>query len=222
VVIWSNIGGKVMSDLFDYTFRKLLAAAASDAPTPGGGSVSALVGALGVSMAAMVGNLTLGKSQYAAVAAEIEDITGRAYFIMARLEKLMENDVAAFNSFMAAYRLPKGTTEEKNRREEAVQKALRGATQTPLDIAGTILEALRITAQLSRIGNKMAISDAGVAAYLCEAAVQAVLLNVDINLPMVSDNDFAAQALKEKERISEEARRLKEQAVAAVNERMKG
>lgn len=211
-----------MSDLFDYSFRKILAAAASDAPTPGGGSVSALVGALGVSMAAMVGNLTCGKSQYAAVATEIEDITGRAYFVMARLEKLMETDIAAFNTFMAAYRLPKGTAEEKDKREEAIQRALRDATQTPLEIARTLLGALTLTAQLSRIGNKMAISDAGVAAYVCEAAVQAVLLNVDINLPMVSDAAFAAQAFAEKERIAGEAHRMKEQAVAAVKERMRG
>ncbi len=211
-----------MSGMFDCSFRKVLAAAASDAPTPGGGSVSALVGALGVSMAAMVGNLTYGKSQYAAVATEIKDITGRAYFTMARLEKLMEEDIAAFDNFMAAYRLPKGTSEEKDKREEALQKALRGATETPLEIAVTLLEALAITAQLSRIGNRMAISDAGVAAYVCEAAVHAVLLNVDINLSMVSDAGFASQALEEKERIAGEARRLKEQAVAVVKERMKG
>ncbi|HBC91644.1 MAG TPA: formimidoyltetrahydrofolate cyclodeaminase [Pelotomaculum sp.] len=211
-----------MRGTFDRSFRKVLAAAASDAPTPGGGSVSALVGALGISMTAMVGNLTYGKSQYAAVATEVKDITGRAYLIMARLEKLMEDDIAAFEKFMAAYRLPKGTAEEKNKREEAIQKALRGATQTPLEIAGTLLEALAITARLSGIGNKMAISDAGVAAYVCEAAVHAVLLNVDINLPMVSDASFASQALKEKERIAGEARRLKEQAVAAVKERMNG
>ncbi|MDD4238649.1 MAG: cyclodeaminase/cyclohydrolase family protein [Desulfotomaculaceae bacterium] len=211
-----------MSDLFDYSFRKILATASSDAPTPGGGSVSALVGALGVSMAAMVGNLTYGKSQYAAVSTEIKDITGRAYFTMSRLEKLMEADIAAFSKYMAAYRLPKGNDEEKVQRDEAIQKALQSATKTPLDIARTLLEALTLTAQLSRIGNKMAISDAGVAAYVCEAAVHAVLLNVDINLPMVSDEGFAAHALEEKERIAGEARRLKEQAVAVVNDRMKG
>lgn len=211
-----------MSDLFDYSFRKILAIAASDAPTPGGGSVSALVGALGVSMAAMVGNLTCGKPQYAAVETEVKDITGRAYFTMNRLEKLMEDDIAAFGKFMAAYRLPKGTAEEKSKRDEAVQKALQNATKTPLETAGTLLEALKITLQLSRIGNKMAISDAGVAAFVCEAAVHAVLLNVDINLPMVKDESFAAQAQEEKERIAGEARLLKEQAVAVVNERMKG
>jgi formiminotetrahydrofolate cyclodeaminase len=211
-----------MSDIFDYSFRKILAIAASDAPTPGGGSVSALVGALGVSMAAMVGNLTYGKSQYAAVETEIKDITGRAYFIMARLEKLMEDDIAAFGKFMSAYRLPKGTAEERAGRDEAIQKALHYATKTPLEIARTLLEALSLTAQLSRIGNKMAISDAGVAAYVCEAAVHAVLLNVDINLPMVSDANFAAQAREERKRIAEEASRLKEQAVADVNDKMKG
>jgi formiminotetrahydrofolate cyclodeaminase len=211
-----------MSDLFDNSFRKILAIAASDAPTPGGGSVSALVGALGVSMAAMVGNLTYGKSQYAAVEAEIKEITGRAYFIMSRLEKLMEDDIAAFGKFMSAYRLPKGTAEEKARRDEAIQKALQNATKSPLEIARTLLEALKITAQLSRIGNKMAISDAGVAANVCEAAVHAVLLNVDINLPMVSEADFAAKSQEERERIAGEARLLKEQAIAVVNETMKG
>jgi formiminotetrahydrofolate cyclodeaminase len=211
-----------MSDLFDNSFRKILAVAASDAPTPGGGSVSALVGALGVSMTAMVGNLTYGKAQYAAVENEVKDVTGRAYFIMARLEKLMEDDIAAFGKFMAAYRLPKASSEEKAKREEAIQKALQGATRTPLEIAATLLEALSLTAQLSGIGNKMAISDAGVAAYVCEAAIHAVLLNVDINLPMVNDEDFAAKARNEKERIAGEAGRLKEQAVAVVNQRMKG
>lgn len=173
-------------------------------------------------MVAMVGNLTRGKSQYADVAGEIKDITGRAYLIMAMLEKLMEEDIAVFSKLMSAYRLPKSAADEKARRDESIQKALLEATKTPLEIARTLQEALAITVQLSRIGNKMAISDAGVAAYVCEAAVQAALLNVDINLPMVRDYDFKAQALEEKERIAAEARRLKEEAVAIVNERMKG
>lgn len=209
-----------MSDLFDCSFRKILAVSASDAPAPGGGSVSALAGALGVAMAAMVGNLTMGKPKYAGVAAEVKEVTGRAYLLMAGLEKLVAADMAAFNKFMDACRMPQSSAEEKARREEAVQKAAKTATKVPLDIAQTLLEALAVTEKISRIGNKMAISDAGVAAYVCEAALYAVLLNVDINIPVISDRDFVAKANEEKAEMTAEAGRLKEMAVAVVKERM--
>lgn len=211
-----------MSDIFDYSFRKILAVSASEAPTPGGGSVSALAGALGAAMAAMVGNLTVGRPKYAEVEAEARDATARAYYIMAELEKLMAADVAAFGKLMDAYRMPKGSGEEKARREEALQKAAKAATRVPLDIAGSLLEALAIAEKISRIGNKMAVSDAGVAAYICEAALQAVLLNVDINVPVISDSGFVAEAMERRKEIAEEARRRKDMAVAAVNERMSG
>ncbi len=209
-----------MSDMFDYGFRKILAVSASDSPTPGGGSVSAMVGALGVSMAAMVGNLTVGKPKYAEVEAEAVELTGRAYYIMARLEQLMAADIAAFGKFMDTYRMPKNNDEEKAKREEAAQKALKAATNVPLKIAKMLLEALSITEKLARIGNKMAVSDAGVAAYVCEAALHAVLLNVDINVPLISDPDFVSGVMGEKKKIADEAMRIKELAVAVVKERM--
>lgn len=210
-----------MSEIFDFPFRKVVAIAASDAPTPGGGSVSALVGALGVAMTAMVGNLTVGKPKFADVEPQVKEITGAAYFIINKLEKMVSADIAAFGKFMEVYRLPKNTDEEKSRREELMQKALKTATDTPMEIARTLLEALVITEKLSRIGNKMAISDAGVAAYICEAAVNAVLLSADINIPMIKDQDYVNKVLAEKAQIVAEARRLKEAAVAVVEERMK-
>ncbi|MFZ5596590.1 MAG: cyclodeaminase/cyclohydrolase family protein [Bacillota bacterium] len=209
-----------MIDMFDQTYRKILAVSASDAPTPGGGSVSAMVGALGVAMAAMVGNLTYGKPKYKDVEAEIKEITGQAYFIINRLEKLVAADIAAFGKFMDVYKMPKNTDEEKAKREEAMQKAMKVATNEPMEIARTLLDALVIIEKLSKIGNKMAISDAGVAAYVCEAAVNAVLLSADINIPMVKDQEFVAAVKEEKAKIVAEARRLKDQAVATVNERM--
>ncbi|MFZ5590489.1 MAG: cyclodeaminase/cyclohydrolase family protein [Bacillota bacterium] len=210
-----------MSDMFDRSFRQILAVAASDAPTPGGGSVSAMVGALGVAMTAMVGNLTVGKPKYAEVEGKVKEITARAYYIINRLEKLVAADIAAFGKFMDVYRMPKNTEEEKAKREEMMQKALKTATNEPMEIARTLLEALKITEELSHIGNKMAISDAGVAAYVCEAALNAVLLSADINIPMITDQEFVQQVLAEKERIVNRARELKEAAVAKVNERMK-
>ena len=211
-----------MSDIFDYSFRKILAISASDAPTPGGGGVSALAGALGTAMAAMVGNLTLGRPRYADVEAEARDVTGRAYWIMAELEKLMAADMAAFSKLMDAYRLPRSNEAEKARRGEAVRDAAKEAARVPLDIAETLLEALVITEKISRIGNKMAISDAGVAAYICEAALQAVLLNVDINVTVINDLDFVAGANKRRNEIAGQAGRLRDMSLAAVKDRMSG
>jgi len=210
-----------VSELYDLPFRKVVAVSASDAPTPGGGSVSALVGTLGVAMTAMVGNLTFGKPKFKDVEPEIKEITGAAYFIINRLEKLVAADIAAFGKFMDVYRMPKNTDEEKAKREEQMQKALKTATDTPMEIARTLLEALEITERLSKIGNKMAISDAGVAAYVCEAAINAVLLSADINIPMIKDQEYVQAIVAEKEELVRKAKDLKEKAVAEVQERMK-
>ncbi len=210
-----------MNEIYDFPFRKLVALSASDAPTPGGGSVSALVGTLGVAMTAMVGNLTVGKSKYREVEPEVKEITGAAYFIINKLEKLMAADIAAFGKFMDVFRLPKNTDEEKAKREEMMQKALKTATDTPMETARALLEALEITNRLARLGNKMAISDAGVAAYVCEAALNAVLLSADINIPMVKDEEYVKNILLEKDQLVNKAAVLKEQAVEVVRERMK-
>ncbi len=210
-----------MSDIYDLTFRKVVAVSASDAPTPGGGSVSALVGTLGVAMTAMVGNLTVGRPKFKDVEPEVKEITGAAYFIINRLEKLVDADIAAFGKFMDVYRLPKNTDEEKAKREEQMQKALKKATDTPMEIARTLLDALVITDKLAKIGNTMAISDAGVAAYVCEASLNGVLLSVDINIPMVKDEEYVKNILAEKEQLVAKAKELKDKAVAVVQERMK-
>ncbi len=210
-----------MSEIYDFPFRKVVAVAASDAPTPGGGSVSALVGTLGVAMTAMVGNLTVGKPQYLEVEPEVEQITGAAYYIINKLEKLIAADIAAFGKFIKVFRLPKKTDDEKIKREEMMQKALKAATDTPMEIARVLLEALEITGRLAKLGNKMAISDAGVAAYVCEAALNAVLLSVDINLPMIKDEHYVQNIMAEKEQLMSKATAFKEQAVAVVQERMK-
>lgn len=210
-----------MSEIYDLSFRKVVAVSASDAPTPGGGSVSALVGTLGVAMTAMVGNLTVGRPKFKEVEPEVKEITGAAYFIINKLEKLVAADIAAFGKFMDVYRLPKNTDEEKANREVQMQKALKTATDTPMEIARTLLEALVITDKLSKIGNTMAISDAGVAAYVCEAALNGVLLSADINIPMVKDQEYVKNIIAEKEQLVAKAKELKDKAVAVVQERMK-
>jgi formiminotetrahydrofolate cyclodeaminase len=206
--------------LFDKSLSDILQEAASSAPTPGGGSVSGIAAAFAASMAAMVGNLTIGKKKYRDVEEQVTALRDKALGLMAAFETLVEEDISQFGKFMEAYRLPKSTEEEKQHREGVLQQALKGATETPLKVARACVELLELVCELAPIGNTMAISDAGVAAYLAEAALYAVLLNVDINVPMIKERGFAVQAIEEKEGLMEQARSLREKAVAIVSERM--
>lgn len=209
-----------MGELFDESLSKILEDAASSAPTPGGGSVSAMCAAFAASMASMVGNLTIGKKKYRDVEEQVTAIRDKALSLMSTFEALVDEDISRFGNFMDAYRLPKKTPEEKQRREALLQQALKGATETPLRVARACVELLEIVCEIAPIGNKMAISDAGVAAYLGEASLRSVLLSADINIPMIKDQNFVQQAVQEKEGLVEQARKLKEKAVSIVAERM--
>ena len=172
-------------------------------------------------MTAMVCNLTVGKEKFKDVEPQVQAILDEANAIIKKLEKLVDEDMMEFSNFMKAYQLPKATDEEKAARTVAVQKALKSATDTPMEIARVCLEILSITEKLSTMGNKMAISDAGVAAYVAEACVNAVLLSADINIPMIKDEEYVQKVLAEKAQIVAEAKKLKDMALAVVTERMK-
>lgn len=211
-----------MAPVFDWSIRQFLKEAASSAPTPGGGSVAALAGALAAAMASMVASLTVGKDKYKDVEPEMQTILARTAALIEELEALVAADMEAFNAFMAVYKLPKETEEQKAERARRMQEALRQATDTPLKIASSCLEVLRLAEQAALKGNKGAVSDAGVAAYLGEAALQAALLNVDINVPLIKDASYAAQAVTKREELGREAVKAKERAVAVVKERLAG
>lgn len=210
-----------MSEVFDWSVKKLIQESASDSPTPGGGSVSALAASLAVAMVTMVGNLTVGKEKYKDVEAETQAILDEGNAIIARLENLVEADIAEFSKFMAALKLPKNTEEEKAERTKVMQEVLKSATDTPMEIARTCLDILKLAKGLSGIGNKGAISDVGVGAYLAEASLNSALLSVDINLPMVKDEDYVAKISAERNQLVEEARKLKEEALSVVQDRLK-
>jgi len=210
-----------VAQVFDWSIRQFLHEAASSAPTPGGGSVAALAGALAAAMASMVASLTVGKEKYKDVEPEMQAILKRTAALLGEFEALVAADMAAFNAFMAVYKLPKETEEEKAERSRRMQEALVQATDTPLKIASGCLEVLRLAVQAALKGNKGAVSDAGVAAYLGEAALQAALLNVDINVPLIKDAAYVAAAVARRKELSREATVLKERAVAVVKERLK-
>jgi len=210
-----------MSEVYEWTFSKVIEESASDAPTPGGGSVSAMVASLGTAMVAMVSNLTIGKEKYADVQDEVTDIKDQTYKLLANIEELVTKDMAAFGEFMRVIKMPKDSEEQKQKRTEEMQKAYIFATDTPLEIARTCLEALKLADKLAGIGNKGAISDVGVAAYVGEASLKSALLSVDINLPGIKDKDYVAKASQEKEVLISQSEELRAKVIKVVQERIK-
>lgn len=210
-----------MSALFSKTLREVIDLSASSSPAPGGGSVSAIVACFGLAMTTMVCNLTAGKKKYQDVESQVKEILGTASDLMKRMEELVDRDMAEFNNYMTAFRMPKESDAEKRIRDEAMQKALISATETPLNIAHVCLEALRITVRLSGMGNKTAISDAGVAAVVFDAALNGVLLSAEINVAMIKDQDYVKRIINEKEIMVAEAGRLKDETMVVVRARIK-
>lgn len=161
--------------------ESFLAALAGRASVPGGGGASALMGAIGVALGNMVGSLTVGKRKYAAVEGQILTLNTQAEEVRRALEELVTADAAAFAPLSDAYRMPSSTPEEAAAKERAKAAALVGACDVPLEIMRQCCKALRLVEGYAAMGSALAISDAGVAAVCCKAALQGASLNVFIN-----------------------------------------
>jgi formiminotetrahydrofolate cyclodeaminase len=161
---------------------------ASDAPAPGGGSVAAISGALGAALISMVCNLTLGKKGYDEVQGDIQDLVAQSEALRAELTNLVEKDVKAYTGYSVAAKMPRGTDEEKAERATAMQAAL----DVPLSIAEAAVKVMDLCMPAAEKGNKWAVSDAGVAVLMAEAALRSAALNVLINLGSLKDEAFVA------------------------------
>lgn len=170
--------------MVDATFIDALA---SKAPTPGGGGASAYAGALASALASMVGNLTVGKKKYAAVEermlSELTELDGTREHLL----ELIDADARAFEPLAAAYGMPKGTDEERAAQNAALQEALVGACEVPLEIMACCLQVIESCVFMARHGSVLALSDAGAAAVLAKAALTAASLNVVINIGSMDD-----------------------------------
>lgn len=207
-------------DVWKWTTDEFLAQGASSAPTPGGGSIAAYVGALAASMVCMVANLTVGKEKYKDVESQVLEILEKAQCVMNDLKTGLSQDIAEFSNFMAVLKLPKDTEEQKIKRTEKLQEVLISATDTPLGIAQNCFTVIKLAQALAPIGNKGAISDVGVAAYLGESALKAAMLSADINLPQIKDEEYQAQVKIERERLFKEAEKIKTETVQVVQSRL--
>lgn len=193
------------SDLSIADFLERLAAAT---PTPGGGSAAALTASIAASLVAMVAALTLHsqkqrESQDLELVAQMQAISEEARQVRDRLLVLTDADAAAFERVMAAYKLPKASEAERAQRERAVQAALKHATEVPYEVALCARRVLELAEVVVLKGLKSAVSDARAGVYLAEAALQAALLNVEINLQSIQDERFVSRYKQLQRELSE-------------------
>jgi methenyltetrahydrofolate cyclohydrolase len=177
----------------------LLDAFASNDPVPGGGSASAVAGALGASLLLMVAGMPKTKSGTPEETADLAEAAARLRPLRDRLVALVDRDSDAYAGVMDAFRLPKGTDEEKAARKAAIQAATRDATEVPLDTMRGCRDAIRHALIVARNGNRSATSDVAVALQLLVAGVKGAGYNVDINLPALTDSAYVDQARWQRE-----------------------
>ena len=199
-----------------------LDALASSAPAPGGGSATALVGAMGVALVSMVANFTAGRPRYAEVDAEMRTVLHETATLRGRLRALMEDDERAYTALSAAYKLPRANDEEKRGRSRAIQQGLLAASQPPMAMARVCRRALDLSQEVAEHGNPNLASDAGVAALLAEAALRASAINVRVNLARVRDQAAVQRVEAELNSLLEGSATLKEQVLAVTGRRMVG
>jgi len=182
-------------------FSELLAAFRAPAPTPGGGSASALAGAVGAALLAMVAALPKSRAEHDDELRRLRAAGDRCAALSDRLAALMDEDTAAYEVVVSAFKLPKNTDEEKSARSVRIQEALRGATEVPLQIIRTCGEALQQGNVVAEFGNRNARSDVRVGLELLGAAVRGAKLNVDVNLENLKDAAYVAAVRDEAEKV---------------------
>jgi methenyltetrahydrofolate cyclohydrolase len=183
----------------------LLTAFRSSEPTPGGGSASALASAVGASLLAMVAALPKPRAANDDSVRRLADAGRRCSALAVELEALIDQDSAAYDLVVGAFRLPKATDDEKAARADAIQKALRAATEAPLEVMRKSATALSLAPAVNELGNQNAASDVQVGIGLLKAGLQGARQNVEINLGSLKDAAYVARIREESARLSESA-----------------
>lgn len=199
----------------DQTVNEFIENIASGTATPGGGSVAAIAGAAGAALEEMVCNLTVGKDDYADVADELAAIQSELTAHRTRLLELADEDSAAFDEVMAAFKTP-----EDEGRAEAIEEASKLATEVPLETAEECLAVVEHAVAVTEKGNVNSVTDGGVGALLANAALQSALYNVEINLGSIDDDAFVDETVSRAEEIEDAAEEAMEQVLENVDEAM--
>jgi glutamate formiminotransferase/formiminotetrahydrofolate cyclodeaminase len=177
----------------------------SDSPAPGGGSVAALMGALGASLAGMVANLSAGKRGWDDKLNYFSDWAVKAQQLKDELLALVDEDTAAFNKVMDAFALPKDSAEEKKARSSAIEQAIKYAAEIPLKVMETASKSYEILSEMAEKGNPASISDVGVGILAVRACIGGAAMNVRINLGQLKDEKFRSALLKKVQQITDDS-----------------
>jgi formiminotetrahydrofolate cyclodeaminase len=171
----------------DQTLQQFLDDLSSSKPTPGGGSASALSGAMGAALASMVCRLTLDKDEYADVRQEIMDLLQRTEDLRQRFQQLMQEDIEAYGKLSEIFKMPRETSEERNARSSAIQEQLVQAALVPLEVAEAAADLMQACLRISEIGNSKVLSDIATGAMLASSAGAGAAWMVRINLQSLKD-----------------------------------
>ena len=207
--------------LIDLTCKGFAAETASESPAPGGGSISAYMGALGAALGTMVANLSSHKAGWDDRWEEFSDWADRGQALLAELLHLVDEDTEAFNRIMAVFAMPKSTDEEKAARSAALQEATLYATEVPLRTMKAAVRVFPLVRAMAKTGNPNSVSDAGVGALAARSAVLGACLNVKINAAGLKDRGRAGALVAEAESIAADAVRLETEVLAIVEEKIK-
>jgi glutamate formiminotransferase/formiminotetrahydrofolate cyclodeaminase len=212
----NNKGGK----LAGMSLKRFADETASESPAPGGGSIAAYVGALGISLATMVANLSAHKKGWDKRWKEFSDQATQGQKLKDALLQCVDEDTQAFNGIMQAFALPKTTDGEKAARKQAIQDATLHAIQVPFNVMELSLQSMQLIKAMAETGNPNSVSDAGVGALCARAAVLGAFLNVKINAGGLQNKTYADTTVLKGESMVAEANQLEQQILAIVKEKM--
>jgi formiminotetrahydrofolate cyclodeaminase len=193
----------------------------SDSPTPGGGSVAALVGALSCSLTSMVANLTYGKKKYEEFWDESKKSIEETKKLKEDFLSLFYEDMEVFTKLMATFGLGRKTEDEKKKRDEAIEEATKKAIEVPLKVMEKSKHAAELAFSMAKIGNLNAISDAGIAGEMALSACRSASYNVLINLNFLQDTDYSKRVEEKHKGILKEVKSLHEEVVLLVIKKIK-
>ena len=194
---------------------------ASESPAPGGGSISAYIGVLGISLGTMVANLSSHKPGWDERWKEFSDWAENGQHFKNELMKLVDEDTNAFNKIMTAFGMPKSTDEEKIARTNSIQEATKYATEVPFKVMQLCYDSMEVIKAMVEVGNPNSVTDAGVGALCARSAVMGAFLNVKINASGLTDKEFAMKLISEGNVLEDKAKVLETEILAMVNGKIK-
>ncbi|SEF64745.1 cyclodeaminase/cyclohydrolase family protein [Parabacteroides chinchillae] len=194
--------------LADLAIKEFLAETAGNAPVPGGGSISALNGAIATALTEMVANLTIGKKKYAEVEGQMKTIAVEAAMIRERLTGYIDEDSEAYDRVFAAFKLPKETEAEVAERNRVIQDATKEAALVPMKVAEEVGSVMETIIYVAHKGNRNAVTDACVAMMTARTCVLGAILNVRINLSSIQDEAFVKRMTQKADHLEAEAIRI--------------